>query len=141
MSETKKPTFAQEFKSFISRGNVIDLAVGIIIGSAFTGIVTSLVKEIIMPPIGILVGKVSFTDLKVVLQPASIDVIGKTTPEVAIMYGSFIQSLINFVIVALVVFSMVKLINKFQKKEEPKDDKKKETELSVLKDIRKELKR
>ncbi|MCC7304070.1 large-conductance mechanosensitive channel protein MscL [bacterium] len=131
MAETKKTSLTQEFKTFISRGNVIDLAVGIIIGSAFTSIVNSLVKDIIMPPIGLLMGKVNFSDLKLVIQ---------NQPEVAVTYGNLIQNTINFLVVAIAVFSLVKGINSLQKKEEKTAEKKKETELSVLKDIKKLLK-
>lgn len=132
MENKKKVTIAQEFRTFISRGNVIDLAVGVIIGSAFTGIVNSLVKDVILPPIGVVMGKVNFSDLKIILQ---------ADPEVAIAYGNLLQNALNFVIVATVVFSLVKAINAVQKKEEQKvDNKKKETELTVLKDIKKILK-
>lgn len=102
-----------EFKTFIARGNVIDLAVGIIIGTAFTAIVNALVQGIFMPVIGILVGGVNFTDLKLVLKPAAGDV-----AEVAIAYGDFIQQVINFLIIASVVFMMVKFINRFKRKQE-----------------------
>lgn len=135
----EKTSLAKEFKTFISRGNVIDLSVGIIIGSAFTGIVNSLVKEVIMPPIGLIIGKVNFADLRFVLQPASTDNMGKMIPEVSIMYGSFLQNLLNFLIVAVVVFSLVKVINSLQKKSVPPTKKEKETELSVLKKINKSL--
>lgn len=135
----EKTSLAKEFRTFIARGNVIDLAVGIIIGSAFTGIVNSLVKEIIMPPIGLIVGKVNFSDLKLVLQPA-VEV--TNTPEVAILYGSFLQQLLNFLIVATVVFFLVKGVNALKKNEEKaqKVKKKEETELDVLKRIEKSLK-
>lgn len=103
----------KEFKEFISRGNVMDMAVGIIIGGAFTAIVTSLVNDVVMPAIGILLAGVNFKDLKWVITPASGDI-----PEAAIYYGSFIQNVVNFLIVALVVFSIVKAINKMRKKEE-----------------------
>ena len=105
--------FMKEFKEFISRGNVMDMAVGIIIGGAFTAIVTSLVNDVVMPAIGILLAGVNFKDLKWVITPASGDI-----PEAAIYYGSFIQNIVNFLIVALVVFSIVKAINKMRKKEE-----------------------
>ncbi len=105
--------FMKEFKEFISRGNVMDMAVGIIIGGAFTAIVNSLVNDLVMPAIGILLAGVKFTDLKWVITPASGDI-----PEAAIYYGSFIQNIVNFLIVALVVFSIVKAINKMHKKEE-----------------------
>ncbi len=136
MAENKKPTLLQEFQTFIARGNVIDLAVGIIIGSAFTGIVNSLVKDVLLPPVGIIMGKVNFADLKIVLQAKS-----DTLPEVAILYGNLLQNALNFLLVALVVFSLVKAINTLKKKEETKETKKKETELSVLTDIRALLKK
>ena len=97
----------KEFKEFISRG------IGIIIGGAFTAIVTSLVNDVVMPAIGILLAGVNFKDLKRVITPASGDI-----PDAAIYYGSFIQNIVNFLIVALVVFSIVKAINKMRKKEE-----------------------
>lgn len=105
----KKAKIFTEFKNFISRGSVIDLAVGIIIGSAFTAIVNSLVKDILMPFIGLILGGISFTDLKIVIAQATAD-----TAEVAIMYGSFIQKVIDFLIIAIVVFLMVKSINTFR---------------------------
>lgn len=95
-----------EFKVFISRGNVIDLAVGVIIGSAFTAIVNSLVNDIVMPVIGVIIGGINFEDLKWVITPTSGDV-----AECAIRYGTFLQSIVNFLLIALVVFTMVKLIN------------------------------
>ena len=114
MAEQKKGFFA-EFKEFISRGNVMDMAVGVIVGTAFTAIVNSLVKEVIMPFIGWLIGGINFTDFKIVLSPA----VGET-PEVAILYGSFIQQIINFLIIALVVFTMVRIINRFHRKKKVK---------------------
>ncbi|AEV30476.1 large conductance mechanosensitive channel protein [Sphaerochaeta pleomorpha str. Grapes] len=109
----KKSGFLNEFKQFISRGNVMDLAVGIIIGTAFTAIVNSLVKDIIMPFVGLILGGVSFTDLKVVITAATAD-----TAEVALTYGNFIQRIIDFLIIALVVFMIVKMINKLREKGE-----------------------
>ena len=109
----KTKGFIHEFKEFISRGNVIDLAVGIIIGSAFTSIVNSLVKDIIMPAIGYLIGGLKFTDYKWVLAAAT-----ETEAEVAILYGSFIQQAVDFLIVAFVIFCMIKLITCLRKKEE-----------------------
>ncbi len=103
-----------EFRQFISRGNVIDLAVGVIIGAAFGKIVTVLVDGIIMPPIGLLLGKVDFSDLKIVLAPE--DAATKTA-EVAIAYGAFINTVIQFVIVAMAVFLLVKLVNSARRKE------------------------
>ncbi len=103
----------KEFKDFISKGNVIDLAVGVIIGGAFGKIVTSLVNDIIMPVIGIILGKVNFSELKLVITPAQGD-----QPEVAVLYGSFIQNIVNFLIMAFVIFLMVKAINNLRKTKE-----------------------
>ncbi|MEO3406932.1 large-conductance mechanosensitive channel protein MscL [Mucilaginibacter sp. CAU 1740] len=103
----------KEFKEFAMRGNVVDLAVGVIIGAAFGKIVTSLVTDIIMPPIGILTGGIDFKDLKYVLKPA-VD----KTPETAINYGLFINNVIDFLIVAFCIFLIVKGINSLKKKEE-----------------------
>lgn len=117
MAEKEKKGILAEFKEFISRGNVLDMAVGIIIGSAFTAIVNSLVKDMIMPIVGFIIGGINFTDFKIVLSQAVGD-----TPEVAICYGTFLQQLIDFLIIAFVVFMMVKAINVFhrkKKKEEP----------------------
>ena len=105
--------FLEEFKKFITRGNVIDLAVGVIIGTAFTSIVNSLVKDVVMPAVGILLGGQSFKNLKYVITPAT-----ETTAESAILYGNFIQSIVSFLVVAFVVFLMVKFINKIYKKKE-----------------------
>ena len=100
----------KEFKEFISKGNVIDLAVGVIIGGAFGKIVTSLVDDMIMPIIGIILGKINFTGLKLVITPAQ-----GNKPEVAVLYGSFIQYVVKFLIMAFVIFLMVKFINKLRK--------------------------
>jgi len=144
MKDKKKNSLVQEFKTFISRGNVLDLAVGIIIGTAFTGIVNSLVKDIIMPSVGVILGNINFADYKFVVQNASVTEAGKAIPEIAITYGAFIQNIINFLIVATVVFTMVKVINSLKKKEEIKEVVEvevKESELSVLKEIRDGLKK
>ncbi|ERK50870.1 large-conductance mechanosensitive channel protein MscL [Leptotrichia sp. oral taxon 879] len=100
----------KEFKEFISKGNVMDLAVGVIIGAAFGKIVTSLVDDIIMPIIGIILGKIDFSNLKIVITPAT-----ETTPEAAVKYGLFIQNVVNFLIMAFVIFLMVKFVNKLRK--------------------------
>ena len=113
--ENKAKGFWGEFKQFISRGNVMDMAVGVIIGTAFTAIVNSLVKEVIMPFVGWLIGGINFSDFKIVLSPA----VGET-PEVAILYGSFLNQIINFLIIAFVVFVMVKAINSLHRKKETK---------------------
>jgi large conductance mechanosensitive channel len=104
----------REFRDFIARGNVVDLAVGVIIGAAFGKIVTSFVEQVVMPPIGLLIGKVDFTQFKWVLQPA--DPANKVA-EVAILYGAFLNTVIQFLVVALVVFFMIKLINSMRRKE------------------------
>ena len=109
--------FMNEFKKFISRGNVVDMAVGVIVGSAFTAIVNSLVKDVITPIIGILTGGVDFTQMKYVITPATEEV-----AEVAILYGNFIQAIINFLIIAFVVFCMVKIINTMREKLEKKKE-------------------
>lgn len=101
-----------EFKTFAMRGNVVDMAIGIIIGGAFGKIVTSFVNDVIMPPIGLLVGGVDFKDLAVTLKDAVGDV-----PAVTLNYGSFIQVVFDFVIVALAVFLMIKAMNAAKKKE------------------------
>lgn len=125
-----------EFKKFIARGNVIDMAVGIIIGSAFTKIVTSLVNDVVTPAIGILTGKVNVTDLAYTFP----------NTEVAIKYGSFLQAVIDFLIIAFVVFIMVNAINKFhdklKKKEEetPEEPPKPTKEEELLTEIRDLLK-
>ena len=102
-----------EFKEFISRGSVMDLAVGIIIGGAFTTIVNSLVKDVIMPVIVIIIGRINFADLQIVISKAS-----DGTVESAITYGTFIQNVVNFLIIAFVVFLMVKGLNKLKRKKE-----------------------
>jgi large conductance mechanosensitive channel len=105
----------KEFKEFAMKGNVVDLAVGIIIGGAFGTIVSSLVNDVIMPPIGMLLGGVDFKTFMWVLKPAT-----DTTAAVAIRYGVFVNALINFIIVAFAIFLMIKAINKMKKKEEAK---------------------
>ncbi|MDD3840693.1 MAG: large-conductance mechanosensitive channel protein MscL [Clostridia bacterium] len=103
----------KEFKEFAFKGNVIDLAVGVIIGGAFGKIVTSLVDDILMPLLGVIIGGINFTDLKYVITPASGDV-----SEVAFRYGAFIQSVVDFLIISLSIFLFIKLISFNKKKEE-----------------------
>ena len=116
----------KEFKEFIARANVIDLAVGVIIGVAFGKIVTSLVEGIIMPPIGLLLGKVDFSSLFLVLDhskgvPLSLaDAKAKAIPVIA--YGAFLNDVVNFIIIALVIFIIVKIVNKIRKKDPGKKD-------------------
>ena len=107
-----------EFKEFAMRGNVIDLAVGVVIGGAFGKIVTSLVNDVIMPVTGKVLGGVNFADLQVVLTPASMGADGKEIAAVALRYGAFIQSVIDFLLVAFAVFVFVKVINKLHRKQE-----------------------
>lgn len=124
-----------EFKAFAMRGNVVDMAVGIIIGAAFGKIVSSIVNDIIMPPIGLLLGGVNFTDLKVVMKAAT-----ETAPAVTWNYGNFIQVTIDFLIVAFAVFLLIKAMNSLKKKEEavpppPPEPTKEESLLSEIRDL------
>ena len=105
----------QEFKSFAMRGNVVDMAVGIIIGGAFGKIVASFVNDVLMPPIGMAIGNVNFSDLAVTLQEAAGD-----TPAVLWKYGAFIQTTIDFIIIAFAIFIAIKAMNAMKKKEEEK---------------------
>jgi large conductance mechanosensitive channel len=104
---------ADEFKAFAMKGNVVDMAVGIIIGAAFGKIVSSIVSDIIMPPLGLLIGGVNFTDLRLILKAAT-----DTTPAVTWNYGNFIQVIFDFTIVAFAVFMVIKAMNAAKKKEE-----------------------
>lgn len=106
-----------EFKEFIARGNVVDLAVGVVIGAAFGKIVTALVDKIIMPPIGLLVGGVDFAKWGWTLREASVDAAGKEIPAVVVGFGEFFNTLIQFVIVAFAIFLLVKAVNRLYKKE------------------------
>ena len=103
-----------EFKEFIARGNVVDLAVGVIIGGAFGKIVTSLVDQVIMPPIGLLMGGVDFSSMKILLKEGDP---AKKIPDTVIAYGAFINTVIQFLIVAFVIFMIVKAINSMRRKE------------------------
>ena len=109
----KKSAFLEEFKKFISRGNVIDLAVGVIVGNAFSAIVKSLVNDIVMPFIGLISGGVNFTSLEVVLRKPI-----EGREPLVLAYGSFIQAVIDFLLIALVVFVVIKGINTFREKRE-----------------------
>jgi large conductance mechanosensitive channel len=127
-----------EFKSFAMRGNVIDMAVGIVIGGAFGKIVSSFVNDVLMPPIGILVGGMDFKDLAIVLKEASGDV-----AAVTINYGSFIQTVLDFIIIAFAIFMVVKAMNNLKKKEEeaPAAPPKPSAEVELLTEIRDSLKK
>lgn len=114
----KKKGIIAEFKEFISRGNVIDLAVGVVMGSSFTAIVNSIVNDIVLPFIGWIFGGINFATLRLVIREAT-----ETTAEAAINYGNFIQAIVNFLVIAVVIFAVVKIMNKFRKKkEEPKPE-------------------
>ena len=127
----------KEFKAFATKGNVMDLAVGVVIGGAFGKIVTSLVNDIIMPLLSVITGGISFTDLKFVITQASGD-----AAEVAFRYGAFLQSVIDFLIIAFSIFMFIKLLSSFKKKakEEAKAEKPTNEEilLSEIRDLLKE---
>lgn len=120
--------FIEEFKEFISKGNVLDLAIGVVIGGAFTAIVNSLVNDVIMPVVGIILGGVDFSGLSLQIGDASLT------------YGNFIQAVINFLLVALVLFTIVKAANKFKKQAEEAPAEPTE-EVKLLTAIEKELKK
>ena len=125
---TKGTKTLKEFKTFISKGNVVYLAVGVIIGSTFGKIVSSLVNDILMPIIGIIIGGIDFSNLTIQIKDATIK------------YGIFIQNIIDFLIVAFCIFIFIKLINKVSKKEEEKKEKVVSEEAKILKEIRDILK-
>ena len=110
----------KEFKEFAMRGNVVDMAVGIVIGAAFTAIVNSLVKDVIMPPIGLLTGGLDFSNLFISLTGEHFDSLAAATEAGApvLRYGVFINAVINFIIVAFAIFILIKQVNRFKKKEE-----------------------
>ena len=108
-----------EVKDFAMRGNVIDLAVGVVIGASFGKIVSALVDKVIMPPLGWLIGGVDFSKMAIVLEEASVDAAGKEVPAVVLAYGELINALVQFVIVAFAIFLVVKAINRMHKKPEP----------------------
>lgn len=117
----------KEFKEFINKGNVVDLAVGVIVGTAFSKIVTSLVNDILMPIIGVVLGGLDFSSISIKIKAANI------------LLGSFIQNIIDFLIIAFCVFMFVKLINKLSRKE-PKKEEKKDDQIVLLEEIRDLLK-
>ena len=127
----------KEFKTFIMRGNVMDMAIGIIIGGAFGKIITSLVNDILMPIISIITGSVDFKHLKYVIEPAEGEI-----PELAIYYGQFIQSFVDFVIIAFSIFIIIRMINKMKAKPEiVKEEAVPSEEILLLSEIRDELKK
>ena len=143
----KKSTFFQDFKKFIARGNVMDMAVAVVIGGAFGKIVTSLVNDIIMPLVGLATGGMNFADMKYVLKTEMVD--GVETVVNSINYGNFIQMIVDFLIVALCIFSVLRVVMKVQKKlEKPAEPEVPaapaepvETTDDILKDIRELLKK
>ena len=142
----KKSTFFQDFKKFIARGNVMDMAVAVVIGGAFGKIVTSLVNDIIMPLVGLATGGINFADMKYVLKTEMVD--GVETVVNSINYGNFIQMVLDFLIVALCIFSVLRVVMKIQKKlEKPAEPEVPaapaepvETTDDILRDIRELLK-
>lgn len=127
----------KEFKAFILRGNVLDLAVAVIIAGAFGAIVSSFVNDVIMPPIGLLLDGVDFSDLKYVMSPAS-----EGVDEVAIRYGVFVQRIIDFLIISAVIFAIIKVYNSSKKKEEVQPEAPAApTEIEILQEIRDLLRR
>jgi large conductance mechanosensitive channel len=133
-------SFVKEFEDFAMRGNVMDMAVGIIIGGAFGKIVSSFVSDIIMPPLGVLIGGVDFTNLKLTVMHAYTNAKGVDMPAVTINYGSFINSITDFIIIAFAIFLMIKALNSFRKKKEvapeaPATPTKEEELLTEIRDI------
>ena len=120
---------ASEFKKFISRGNVVDMAVGVIIGGAFGKIVTSLVQDILMPLIGVLLGGLNFTSLSIKVGSANV------------AYGTFLQTIVDFLIISFSIFAVIKLFEKFKKKEEVQEEVKKADDVLLLEEIRDLLKK
>lgn len=140
-----KSTFLQDFKAFTMKGNVVDMAVGVIIGGAFGKIVSSIVADVIMPPIGLLVGGVNFTELKWEMKPAEV-VDGVETAAVTLNYGNFLQTTFDFIIIAFSIFMLIRLIGKLNRKKEeepapapePPAPSKEEVLLTEIRDLLKE---
>ncbi|MGN1048114.1 MAG: large-conductance mechanosensitive channel protein MscL [Eubacteriales bacterium] len=148
----KKSTFFADFRKFIAKGNVVDMAVGVVIGGAFGKIVTALVNDVIMPLVGLLTGGLSISDRKWVMTEAVLDEAGNVLkPENALAYGDLIQTIVDFLIVALCIFAVLRIFMKLKEKAEKKKDaveeeKKEElpppeTAEDILKDIRELLKK
>ncbi|WP_347159669.1 large-conductance mechanosensitive channel protein MscL [Pontibacter chitinilyticus] len=131
-------SFLAEFKKFAVKGNVIDLAVGVVIGAAFGAITKSLVDDIIMPPLGLLISNVDFSRLKLVLRQAVIENGEVVNPAVSINYGTFLQTLVNFLIIAFAIFLLVRTINRLREHEAAKPApaiNKQETLLAEIRDL------
>ena len=129
-----------EFKEFAMKGNVIDLAVGVVIGAAFGKIVSALVDKVIMPPIGLLIGGVDFSKLGVTLKEATVDASGREVPAVVLAYGDLLNALIQFLIIAWAIFLVVKAINRLNRKA-PAAPAAPPEEVLLLREIRDSLKR
>ena len=130
----------QEFKEFAVKGNAIDMAVGIIVGASFGKIISSLVADVVMPPIGVLIGGVDFTNLAITLKEAA-----EGAPAVTLNYGNFIQTMVDFTLIAFAIFMAVKLINSLKKKQEeaptaPPEPSKEELLLTEIRDLLKDKK-
>src|SRR5690606_3123466 len=137
---TERMGIIKEFKEFAIKGNVVDLAVAVIIGGAFGRIVSSFVDDIIMPPLGLLLGGVDFTDLRWVMRDAYVDEAGEQIAAVSLNYGSFIQNVVDFLIIAAAIFMAIKALNTLKKKEEaapaaPAAPPKEEVLLTEIRDI------
>ncbi len=137
----------KEFKEFAMRGNVIDMAVGVIIGGAFGKIVTSLVNDVIMPCIGVVTGGANFSEFKYVLKPEQLDAVTQEviTPEVAVTWGVFVQTIVDFLIIAFCIFLAIKAMNKLMRKkqeepapEAPAEPSKEEVLLTEIRDLLKD---
>jgi large conductance mechanosensitive channel len=144
-TEEKEMSFLQEFKEFAMRGNVVDLAVGVVIGGAFGKIVTSLVQDVIMPPLGALMGGVDFKQLFINLSSQSFATLAEAEKAGVplIKYGAFIQSIVDFTIIALAIFVAVKAINKLKRQEEaaPAEPPPTPEDIVLLREIRDALKK
>lgn len=134
-------SMASEFKDFIAKGNVVDLAVAVVIGAAFGKIVTAFVDKIIMPPIGLLIGGVDFAKWAITLKDATVNAAGEAVPAVAIGIGEFLNTMVQFVIIALAVFMVVKAINRMHRKQEaaPAAPAEPSEEVLLLREIRDSL--
>lgn len=129
----------KEFKEFIARGNVVEMAVGLVMGMAFKAIVDSLVADIIMPIIGLILGDISLADMKYVFEPAVMEAGEVVKPELALRYGNLIQMIVNFLLIAFCIFLMVKGINKLNRKKqeaEVEEEPAKAEDVAVLEEIR-----
>jgi len=142
-------SIVKEFKEFAMRGNIVDMAVGIIIGASFGKIITSLVNDVLMPPLGLAIGRVDFSQLHVILQkaqPAIMEgdkIIKPALSQVTLNYGPFIQTIIDFIIVAFCVFLLIKAMNRIMRKKEeaPAEPPKPSEEVTLLREIRDSLKK